>query len=134
MLPEVIDVLLKKAVTPPPKLAVLLGHVIGTSLRLRHKPKTNVPDGRALIDSKKVRLLCGALGLTPGRDRDILLDACARLEDCPAEIHTESLCGILGELCRPCDADAEAAASRRENAAAVAGSGLGPYVAWQNPA
>jgi hypothetical protein len=54
VLGQVVDILLKKTTSPPTKLAVLLGHVVGVALRLKHKPKTSINDGRAFVESRKV--------------------------------------------------------------------------------
>ena len=53
-LPQFLDVLLTKTVTPPTKLAVALGHVVGVALRLKYSPKSKVEPGRDLIEQKKV--------------------------------------------------------------------------------
>ena len=54
VLPQVLDVLLKKTVPVPSRLTVLLGHVVGVALRLKPSPKSQVPEGRALIEENKV--------------------------------------------------------------------------------
>ena len=49
------DVLLTKTVAVPTRLAVLLGHTVGVALRLKPKKQGNVPEGKPLIEAKRVR-------------------------------------------------------------------------------